>query len=381
MAWEAYEAELAEIDLRGEKRRLLSVEARRGPYVKVKGRWYLNLSSNDYLGLASQVPWGRVAEVVHNLGLGAGASRLLSGNHDLYEALENELARLYGRPALVFGSGYMANLGIISALVGRKDVIFADRLIHASLIDGLRLSGATFYRYPHGDMASLERLLRERRSRFRRALIVTESIFSMDGDLADLKTLVRLKDNYGAMLLVDEAHAIGVRGEQGLGLAEELDLLQDIDIIVGTFGKALGVYGAFAIIEQGLKEYLINKARSFVFTTALPAPVVAAALWAVRQLPRLSNQRRRLRELATGLREALSQGPYPVLGESQIVPIILGENQTAVEVSQRLRKAGFFVLPIRPPTVPRGAARMRLSLSSEMTWKDLAGLVELVIAR
>ncbi len=379
MAWEAYEAELAEIDLRGEKRRLLSVEARRGPYVKVKGRWYLNLSSNDYLGLASQVPWGQLAEAAHQLGLGAGASRLLSGNHDLYEALESELARLYGRAALVFGSGYMANLGIISALVGRRDVIFADRLIHASLIDGLRLSGATFYRYPHGDMAALERLLREKRPRFRRALIVTESIFSMDGDLADLATLVRLKEAYRAILLVDEAHAIGVRGERGLGLAEELNLIDNIDVLVGTFGKALGAYGAFAIVEEGLKEYLINRARSLVFTTALPAPVVAAALWAVRQLPRLSRQRQHLQELATGLRQALSRGPFPVLGESQIVPVVVGENQKTVELSNRLRQAGFFVLPIRPPTVPRGSARMRLSLSSEMTWKDLANLVELVV--
>jgi len=375
--------ELEKLSAKGERRRLFEVEERQGPRIRVKGRWYLNLSSNDYLGLAAKVPWDELWREIEVLGFGSGASRLMSGNHRLYGILEERLAALYGRSALVFGSGFLANVGIISSLVGRKDVIFADKLVHASLIDGMRLSGADFFRYPHQDLEALARLLLQKRNHYRRALIVTESVFSMDGDLTDLRTLVELKKSYEALLLVDEAHAIGVFGDQGLGLSEELGLLKEIDILIGTFGKALGSYGAFVITFKELREYLINRARSFIFTTALPAVVVAASLWGLSKAVSMKSERRYLRELSKRLRKELKKGPFTILGEldsgSPIVPVVVGENEKALALAEGLKALGYWVTPVRPPTVPRGTARLRLSLSAEMTWDDLAPLVNYLV--
>ena len=218
--------ELAGLETRNRLRTLRTISKRRGPFVKIEGRWLLNLASNDYLGLSAGLEPEEVFEILREFGAGAGASRLLSGNHLYYEILEETLHALYGRPALVFASGYLANLGVLSGLLGRRDVVFADKLIHASLIDGLRLSGASFYRYPHLDLETLEDLLRKHRSRFRRAVILTESVFSMDGDFPDLGTVVALKKRYEAFLMVDEAHAVGVFGKRGLGLSEEEGLLK-----------------------------------------------------------------------------------------------------------------------------------------------------------
>ncbi len=375
--------ELEKLSAKGERRRLFEVEERQGPRIRVKGRWYLNLSSNDYLGLAAKVPWDELWREIEVLGFGSGASRLMSGNHRLYGILEERLAALYGRSALVFGSGFLANVGIISSLVGRKDVIFADKLVHASLIDGMRLSGAEFFRYPHQDLVTLARLLSQKRNHYRRALIVTESVFSMDGDLTDLRTLVELKKNYEALLLVDEAHAIGVFGDQGLGLSEELGLLKEIDILIGTFGKALGSYGAFVITSKELREYLINRARSFIFTTALPAVVVAASLWGLSKAVSMKKERKYLRELSRRLRKELKKGPFTILGDtdsgSPIVPVVVGENEKALALAEGLKALGYWVTPVRPPTVPRGTARLRLSLSAEMTWDDLAPLVNYLV--
>ncbi len=371
--------ELEKLSAKGERRRLFEVYERKGPRIRVKGKWYLNLSSNDYLGLAAKVPWNDLWHETEPLGFGSGASRLMSGNHRLYGLLEERLAFLYGRSALVFGSGFLANVGVISSLVGRKDVIFADKLVHASLIDGMRLSGAEFFRYPHQDLEALARLLAQKRNHYRRALIVTESVFSMDGDLTDLRTLVELKKSHEALLLVDEAHAIGIFGDQGLGLSEELGLLSEIDILIGTFGKALGSYGAFVIVSKELREYLINRARSFIFTTALPAVVVAASLWGLSKAVSMKSKRRHLRELSKRLREELNTGPFTILGDidsgSPIVPVVVGENEKAIALAEGLKALGYWVTPVRPPTVPRGTARLRLSLSAEMTWDDLVSLV------
>ncbi len=372
--------ELEKLSAKGERRRLFEVEERQGPRIRVQGKWYLNLSSNDYLGLAAKVPWDELWRETEALGFGSGASRLMSGNHRLYGLLEERLTSLYGRSALVFSSGFLANVGIISSLLGRKDVIFADKLVHASLIDGMRLSGAEFFRYPHQDLEALARLLAKKRNHYRRALIVTESVFSMDGDLTDLITLVELKKRYDALLLVDEAHAIGVFGEQGLGLSEELDLVSEIDILIGTFGKALGSYGAFVIVSKELREYLINRARSFIFTTALPAVVVAASLWGLSKAVSMKRKRKYLRELSKRMREELKKGPFTILGDidsgSPIVPVVVGENEKAIALAEGLKAFGYWVTPIRPPTVPRGTARLRLSLSAEMVWNDLVPLVD-----
>ncbi|NPB09674.1 MAG: 8-amino-7-oxononanoate synthase, partial [Thermodesulfobacteria bacterium] len=268
--------ELAELEARGLRRVLPPIEELAGPRLRLRGRWLLNLSSNDYLGLAQRMDPEEISREVGSTG--AGASRLLSGNHPLYQRLEEKLVALYGRPALVFSSGYTANLAILSTLCGAKDVVFADKLVHASLIDGLRLSGAAFHRYAHLDLDHLERLLARHRSRYKRALIVTESVFSMDGDVPDLARLVELKERYQALLFVDEAHAVGVFGKEGLGIAEELSLIPQIDLLLATFGKALGSYGAFLVTHPEIRDYLVTKARPFIFTTGLPPLVVAASL-------------------------------------------------------------------------------------------------------
>jgi len=304
---------------------------------------------------------------------GAGAARLLSGNHALYEQVETRLEELYGRPALVFNSGYLANLGIISALCGRHDAIFADKLVHASIIDGARLSGARLFRFPHQDYEALERLLAKKRPSFRRALIVTESVFSMDGDKVDLKMLLTLKERYGAFLFLDEAHAVGVLGERGLGLAEEEGLGEKVDLLLGTCGKALGSYGAFVVVSKRvLKDYLVNKARSFVFTTALPPVVLAATSLALKLVPGMRGERRHLRELSSFLRQELSLPP----GDTPIVPVIVGEAEKALSLSRRLRERGFYVPAIRPPTVPENTARIRISLTALHTRQDLAPLIK-----
>ncbi len=372
--------ELERLEKNGRLRRLCTVEARRGVWVKVEGRWLLNLSSNDYLGLSTAISSERILAVLEEFGSGAGAARLLSGNHLYYERLEEALKELYGRPALVFASGYLANLGVLSGLCGRKDVIFADKLVHASLIDGLRLSGATFFRYPHRDLSALEDLLRKHRSRGRRAIILTESIFSMDGDFPDLAALVELKRRYEALLVVDEAHAVGVFGERGLGLAEEMGLLSEVDVLIGTFGKALGSYGAFVVAEEVVKSYLVNRARSFIFTTALPPVVVAASLVGLKEATASVSRRTKVRTLAQGPRQALGQASGGLADEVPIVPVIVGEERKALALSERLQAAGFLAPAIRPPTVPEGTARLRLSLSAGMEWEDLKPLVEILQA-
>ena len=369
--------ELEELERKGRRRRLRTVEARRGPWVRVSGRWLLNLSSNDYLGFSAEPPEiSALTEILERFGLGAGAARLLSGNHALYAELEEELARLYRRPALIFSSGYLANLGVLSGLCGRGDAIFSDKLVHASLIDGMRLSGAAFYRYPHLDLEALEGLLKKHRGKHRRAVILTESVFSMDGDFPDLSALSELSARYEALLVVDEAHAVGVFGEKGLGLCEELGVLSRVDVLVGTFGKALGSYGAFVVAREEIRELLVNRARSFIFTTALPAVVVAGALAGLKRAVAAGDRRKRVRGLSRFLREALGLPSQGLSSEVPIVPVILGEDRKALSVSERLYEAGFLAPAIRPPTVPEGTARLRLSLSATMKEQDLLRLAE-----
>ncbi len=366
------ETELKRLAEKGLKRALPPLEAREGPYIYLGGRRLLNLSSNDYIGLAVRITTREVLARLSDTGFGAGAARLLSGNHALYREVEEKLATLYGRKALVFGSGYQANVGILSALCGRRDAIFADKLVHASIIDGARLSGAAFFRFPHRDYQALEDLLRRKRGQFRRVVIVSESVFSMDGDRADLSILVHLKKHFGAFLFLDEAHALGVFGEKGLGLAEEEGLLSEVDLLLGTCGKALGSYGAFVITDALLREYLLNKARSFIFTTALPPVVLAATSLALDLLPTLREERLSLRRLAAWLRKELSLPP----GETPIVPVILGETEKALILAERLYQKGFYVPAIRPPTVPENTARLRISLNALLKPEDLKALVE-----
>lgn len=350
------------------------------------GRLCLNLSGNDYLGLGGNRDL--VAELYQQLdertllshfSPGATASRLMTGNSALYAKLEAKLAELYGSEScLVFNSGYHGNTGILPCLAGKGDLILADRLCHASLIDGLRLSRAETMRYHHLDYDHLAGMLRRKRQRFRHVFIVSESVFSMDGDTADLHRLIALKNEFQAILYLDEAHAVGVFGPQGLGLAEQEGVVPDIDLLFGTFGKALAGLGGFVACRRVVADVLVNRARSFIYTTGLPPVCLSWLLLVLDRVPAMGRERRRLQELAAGLRRELKRLGLSTGGTSQIVPVVIGESSTAVLVAKQLQEQGYWITAVRPPTVPAGTARLRLSLTAAMDPEELAPLPALI---
>ena len=341
----------------------------------VSGREFIDFSSNDYLGFSTHP--ALIAAARHALqryGVGSGASRLLSGDFALHHELEEAVAAFKGtEAALVFNTGYQANTGLLPALVDRHDVIFADALAHASLLDGAVLSRAKFIRFRHNDTQHLADLLARSRGEYARALILTESIFSMDGDRAPLHELVALKEQYQCRLFVDEAHATGVFGS---GCVAEEGLTARIEFLMGTFSKALGGFGAYFACSRLTHDYLVNAARSFIYSTALPPAVIAANLAAVRLCREEPEHGRALLEKAAMFRDALRAMGWGVSGESQIVPVLLGDSDTALRYAESLNVRGLRAPAIRPPTVPDGAARLRFSLCSAHTPAQLQAVTE-----
>ena len=374
--------ELDELRALDRYRLLLDISTRNGKAIVVNGQSLLNLSSNDYLGLGDdkQMLAGYRQEFsATDHAMTSSSSRLLTGNHPLYNQLEQALAALYGREAaLVFNSGYHANIGMLPALSGRHDLVLSDRLNHASIIDGMKIAEAPYQRYRHRDYDHLEELLAGAGDRYRQIFIVTESVFSMDGDLAALARLVALKEKYGAFLIVDEAHGVGVFGEHGLGLCETTGMVQKIDIITGTFGKALASTGAYAVMNSLVREYLLNTMRSVIFTTALPPVILGWSLLTLARQSVMQPEREALLLLAARLRHELIARGLDVPGDSHIVPIITGGNSLAVALAAKLREEGFLCMPVRPPTVPEKSARIRISLRSILQWEDIARISELI---
>ncbi len=373
--WDAFLAE--ELERRAEAGLLRSLRSfeRQGAWVVTDdGRRLLSFASNDYLGLASHPAIAEAAARAARRGAGATASRLIVGTDPAYEALEAKLAEFQGaEAALVFGSGYLANFGTIAGLLGPEDAVISDRLNHASIVDGCRLSRAAIYIYEHRDVEELEAMLRRAgREGARRKLIVTESVFSMDGDVAPLAEIVELKERYGAALLVDEAHADGVFGPGGAGYAHELGLADRIDLHLGTFGKALGAYGAYVAGRSLWVRYLVNASRSFIFTTGLP-PAVISAVDAALDVVRDANElRRSLHARADRFRADLAALGLDTGGSTtQIVPVLVGESEAALALSSELEEAGVLAVAIRPPTVPPGSARLRFSLTAQHEDADL----------
>ncbi len=370
----------------GLTRKLLTTRQDGHGTLRVKDADYLNLAGNDYLGLAGSQSLVRAFyaklspdNLLPLYAPGSTASRLMTGNHDGYRMLEEDLAKMYGtEKCLIFNSGYHINIGLLPALAGKGDLILADKLCHASLIDGMRLSRARVLRYPHLDYDRIEELLKKNRDLYQTIFLVTESIFSMDGDCADLRLLGRLRDQYDAVLYVDEAHALGVRGQRGLGLAEEQDTTDRIDLLVGTFGKAWGGQGAFVACSRTIADYLVNAARSLIFTTALPPVSIHWLNFVLPKITAMTAERKQLRRLGQLLRNGLRQQGLNTAGDSQIVPVMIGDAAAAVTAAEQLRQHGFWINAVRPPTVPAGTSRLRLSITAAMDDDQLTALPGLI---
>jgi 8-amino-7-oxononanoate synthase len=377
MTFERLAVELAEIERAGLKRRRLTVESAQGPRIVVDGRELLAFCSNDYLGLANHPRLIQaLADGAQRYGAGAGASHLITGHGAAHARLEHALAEFAELPrALLFSTGYQANVGAITALVGREDAVFSDALNHASLIDGVRLSRAQVVRFPHADLGALERALAASQARSR--LVVTDSVFSMDGDIAPLPQMLALCERYDAWLLVDDAHGFGVLGRDGRGALEHFRLRSPRLIYVGTLGKAAGVSGAFVAGEDIVIETLIQRARTYIYTTALPPAVAVALDTSLRVIREEGWRRDKLQRLIALFRQGAAAADLPLLAsDTAIQPLVIGDNAGVLSLSQRLRERGILVPAIRPPTVPEGTARLRISLSAAHEEGDVRQLLE-----
>ena len=356
---------LDELARAGLERRRRTVESADGPHLTVEGRRYLAFCSNDYLGLAHHPALIEAAcRGAERYGVGAGASALISGHTEAHEALEARLARFVRLPrALHFGAGYLANLGLVAALAGRGGTVFSDELNHACLVDGARLSRAEVQVYPHLDVAALGRLLESCTTAEK--LVATDAVFSMDGDLAPLPELLELCERHDAWLVVDDAHGFGVLGERGRGALSQFGIASPRIAYMGTLGKAAGVHGAFVAGDEALIEWLVQRARTYVFTTASP-PLLACALMASLELIEQEESRRNhLRALVGRLRQRLEDLPWRLrASDTPIQPLIVGDNRAALDLAEGLRSRGIWVPAIRPPTVPAGTARLRIALSA-----------------
>lgn len=374
---EALQAELAERASLGLLRQRRVLNGMQGVHVEVDGKRLLSFCSNDYLGLASHPHLiTAMRDTAAIAGAGSGASHLVTGHQQAHEALEQALQALMCLPGiLLFTTGYMANLGVITAFCGRDDAIFADKLNHASLNDAALLSRAELKRFPHNDLSSLERLLAQ--SQARRKLVVADAVFSMDGDLAPVPELLALCERYDAYLMLDDAHGFGVLGSEGRGILEHFALDSPRIIYMATLGKAAGAAGAFVAGPKILTDYLMQTARPYIYTTASPAPVAAAAMAGVQLIQQDHARRAHLHQLIAEFRAACQLQRWQLMASATAIqPIIIGSNDEALQVSKRLLEQGIIVPAIRPPTVPKGTARLRISLSAAHTHEDIEQLLQ-----
>jgi len=369
--------ELNERAAQGLLRQRRTLDSPQSPHIVVDGKPYLSFCSNDYLGLANHPQLiAALQRGAAQYGVGAGAAHLVSGHGVAHHQLEQALAAFVDKPAaLLFSAGYMANLGAVQALVGKGDTVFADRLNHASLNDAMLLSRAKVKRYRHNDMAQLAQLLEQTQSG--RKLVISDAVFSMDGDLAPLPELLALCERYDAWLLVDDAHGFGVLGEQGRGSLAHCGIASPRIIYMATLGKAAGVFGAFVAAEQVVIDTLVNHARSYVYTTATPPALACAVLESLQLIGQGEALREHLHELIAQLRNGLAGLPWELMpSDTAIQPLLVGDNQAALALSVRLRERGIWVAAIRPPTVPQGTARLRITLSAAHSAEDVAQLIE-----
>ena len=376
----ACKQELIQLEQTGNLRGLPGIELD-GKWIHLDEKKMLNLSSNDYLGIASDQKMRQ--DFLSNLDIdkaifSSSSSRLLTGNYPVYQKVERLLTDLYKKEsALVFSSGYHMNMGILPAIADNNTLILADKLVHASIIDGIRISSAQCIRYRHQDYRQLEELLDKHHAGFRSMIIVTESIFSMDGDVSPLPLLVQLKKKYpNTFLYVDEAHAVGVRGLNGLGIAEEEDCIPEIDFLCGTFGKAFASMGGFVVCSKIFRDYLINRMRTFIFTTALPPIQLEWSFFVLNQMINMKEERMWLRKSSQKVKEALEGKGFTSTSSSHILPVVIGDSKETILKAGEMQRKGFYMLPVRPPTVPEGTSRLRISLTAGITSAELNQLIQ-----
>lgn len=376
----ACKQELIQLEQTGNLRGLPGIELD-GKWIHLDEKKMLNLSSNDYLGIASDQKMRQ--DFLSNLDIdkaifSSSSSRLLTGNYPVYQKVEHLLTDLYKKEsALVFSSGYHMNMGILPAIADKNTLILADKLVHASIIDGIRISSAQCIRYRHQDYRQLEELLDKHHASFRSMIIVTESIFSMDGDVPPLPLLVQLKKKYpNTFLYVDEAHAVGVRGLNGLGIAEEEDCIPEIDFLCGTFGKALASMGGFVVCSKIFRDYLINRMRTFIFTTALPPIQLEWSFFVINQMINMKEERMWLRKSSQKVKEALEEKGFTSTSSNHILPVVIGDSKETILKAGEMQRKGFYMLPVRPPTVPEGTSRLRISLTAGITSAELNQLIQ-----
>jgi 8-amino-7-oxononanoate synthase len=377
MLFSALQSELNERATLGLLRQRYLLQSPQKAHIIVDGKSYLSFCSNDYLGLANDPQLiAALQQGAQQHGVGAGAAHLVSGHHTTHHQLEHELAAFVSKPAaLLFSTGYMANLGVVQALVGKDDTVFADKFNHASLNDAMQLSRAIVKRYRHNDMTQLAQLLEQARSG--RKLVITDAVFSMDGDLAPLPELLALCEQHDAWLLVDDAHGFGVLGAQGRGSLAHFGITSKRIIYMATLGKAAGVFGAFVAAEQVVIDTLINHARSYVYTTAMPPALASALLESLRLIATGDELRGHLQRLIVQLRSGLQSLPWSLMpSATAIQPLLVGGNQAALNLSEGLRERSIWVAAIRPPTVLQGTARLRITLSAAHSAADVTRLIE-----
>ena len=374
-----YEEEIKKLVEKDNFRQVHNIEEKYGKSLSIEGKELVNFSSNDYLNLSTDK--NLINEFIEKYKgsnefiFSSTSSRLLTGTSSSYKKLEANLAKLFKKEAcLLFNTGYQCNLGVVSSLVNRDDVIFSDKLNHASIIDGMKLSGTDFYRYRHFDYENLEELLIKHRNNYKKAIIISESVFSMDGDIADIKKLVELKKKYNCLLMIDEAHAFGIFGDNLAGISDQENLLDEVDIITATLGKSLAGMGAFCISNQTIINYLINKANSFIFSTALPSINIMWSNFLIEEhFELLKEKAEKLKALINEAHKLLNDK-----GTTQIVPIIIGANDKTIKIAEQLQSKGFYILPVRPPTVPVNTSRLRLSLTADITINEFKTVIDTV---
>ncbi len=373
--------ELNHLEYKGLLRIFKGMEGPQGPRITIGGRDVVNLTSNNFLGLANHPRLKEaLTESADLWGVGSGGSRLVCGTMKPHLDLEERIASFKGtESSLLFSTGYHANIGIITSMAGRGDIILSDRSNHASIVDACLLSRAKIRRYPHLNTEALETMLRDSAG-YRRRIIVTEGVFSMDGDVAPLMEISRLAKRYDSILIVDDAHGTGVLGRRGSGTVEHLEVDAADIIQMGTLGKAVGTFGAFAAGKREVMDYLANKARTFIYTTALPPSICSSSIAALDIIEKEPEMREELNKRSTYIRKALEDSGFHTLsGTSHIIPVIIGEPKKTIEVGNRLLKEGVYIQPIRPPTVPEGTGRLRITPMATHKWSDLEYAVERII--